>query len=129
MLRPDGWVALYDHYFIRMRGTPGFRDWVGALFERFPLPRRNTQVGDPRAETPPGFELVVDEQWDDDIDMNLEQLVDYQLTISNCVAAVERGTPRGEVRAWLTGSLGDLFDTPTKTVRFFVAATCLRPLP
>jgi SAM-dependent methyltransferase len=127
ILHPGGWVALYDHYFLRMRSAPGFRDWVGRLFERFPLPPRNAQVGDPRAETPPGFTLVADEQWDDDIPMTIDQLVDYQLTISNCVAAVERGTPRAEVRAWLHDSLAPLFDAPTKTIRFFAAATCLRP--
>jgi ubiquinone/menaquinone biosynthesis C-methylase UbiE len=128
ILRPAGWVALYDHYFIRMRATPGFKDWIAALFERFPLPPRGKQVGDPRAETPAGFELIANEQWDDDIPMTLDQMVDYQLTVSHCVAAVERGTPRAEVRQWLHDSLAPLFDEPTKTVRFFAAATCLRPV-
>jgi hypothetical protein len=60
--------------------------------------------------------------------MTLDHMVDYQLTVSHCVAAVERGTPRAEVRQWLHDSLAPLFDEPTKTVRFFAAATCLRPV-
>ena len=38
----------------------------------------------------------------DDIEMSQAELVAYQLTISNFVAAVERGTGRAEVEAWRT---------------------------
>jgi SAM-dependent methyltransferase len=129
VLRPDGWVALYDHYFMRIRGCPGFRGWVRELFVRFPLPPRGAQVGSDDSLHPEGFDIVADEQFDDDIEMTRDEFVAYQLTVSHCVAAIERGTPRADVEAWLNESLDPLFDTPTKTVRFFAAARCLRLAP
>jgi ubiquinone/menaquinone biosynthesis C-methylase UbiE len=127
VLRPNGWVGLYDHYFMRIRECPEFRAWVESLFERFPLPPRGAQVGNPESELPAGFVLVADETFDDDIEMTQEQFADYQLTVSHCVAAVERGTPRAEVREWLMNSTKPLFaGVSTKTVRFFAAIRCLR---
>ena len=59
--------------------------------------------------------------------MTRDEFVDYQLTVSHCVAAAERGTPARRLRAWLLESTKPLFgDAPTKTVRFYVAITCLR---
>ena len=41
--------------------------------------------------TPAGFEHIGDDTFTDDVEMTHEQLTDYQLTISNMVAAVEQG--------------------------------------
>jgi len=129
VLRPGAWVGLYDHYFMKMQGVHGFGDWVRELFAQYPLPPRNTQVGDPRAETPNGFELVTNEFFEDPIAMTQEVFVDYQLTVSHCVAAVERGTPRAEVRAWLLASTAPLYDgVETRTVEFMGSITTLRVL-
>jgi ubiquinone/menaquinone biosynthesis C-methylase UbiE len=127
VLRPGAWVVLYDHYFMRMRQTPGFRAWIEQLFERFPLPPRGAAVGDPAATRPEGFEHVADEGFDDDIDMTPEEFADYQLTVSHCVAAADHGTPRADLREWLLDSTEPLFDgAPVRTVRFYGAITCLR---
>jgi SAM-dependent methyltransferase len=131
-LRPDGWAGLYDHYFMGMRAVDGFDEWVGELFARYPLPPRNPQVGDPRSETPAGFELVGTDTFEDPIDMTHEAFVDYQLTVSSCVAAAERGTPRAEMRSWLRGSTTRLFPSAphsTESVLFVGTITCLRRLP
>jgi hypothetical protein len=59
--------------------------------------------------------------------MTLEQLADYALTISNLVDAVERGTPRAELRAWAIETMAPLFvGVETRTVRFLGSVTCLR---
>ena len=130
VLHPDGWVGLYDHYFMGMRGAAGFRAWARELFERYPLPPRNPQVGDPRAETPTGFEVIGTETFDDPIEMSADAFADYQLTVSHCVAAAERGTPRVEIRDWLMSSTAPLFGgAPMRTVRFGGMITCLRRLP
>ena len=42
--------------------------------------------------------------------MTHDEFVDYQLTVSNCVAAVERGMPRAEVRGVVLESTAPLFD-------------------
>lgn len=129
VLRPDGWIALYDHYFIgEMLGVPEFGEWARDAFERYPLPARTVAVGDPRGETPAGFVKVGDEFASDDISMSHEQFVDYQLSISNFVAAVERGEDIEAVRTWLAETTAPYFaDAPARDVRFLLSLTCLRP--
>jgi ubiquinone/menaquinone biosynthesis C-methylase UbiE len=130
VVRPGGWIGLYDHYFMRMPGVAEFRAWAGELFRRYPLPPRNPQVGDPRADTPAGFELVGSELFEDPIEMTPDAFADYQLTVSHCVAAAERGTPRAEIRDWLLASTAPLFgDSSTRVVQFLGTITCLRRLP
>lgn len=128
VLRPGGWIGLYDHYFWGMPGVAGFRAWVQEYFERYPLPPRNLQVGDPRTETPVGFLVVATDRFDDPIAMTAEEFADYQITVSNCVAAVERGTPRAEVRDWLLSSTASLFGGSPQTVRFIGSVNVLRRL-
>lgn len=130
VLRPGGWVGLYDHYFMgEMLDVPAFAQWVRVALERYPLPPRNPQVGDPHSLSPLGFEAVDDEFFVDDIALTHEQFCDYQLTISTFVTAAERGTPRSELRAWLLESTAPLFaDAPTRTVRFLGSITCSRRL-
>jgi ubiquinone/menaquinone biosynthesis C-methylase UbiE len=130
VMRRSAWIGLYDHYFLRMRHVAGFSDWARALFARYPLPPRNPQVGDPRSVVPDGFELVASESFEDPIEMTREGFADYQLTVSHCVDAVERGTPRAEVHAWLLESLEPLYDgATTRTVEFIGSITCLRRVP
>ncbi len=129
VLTRDGWVGLYDHYFMKMSGVPEFRDWTRELFDRYPLPPRNVQVGDPRAETPEGFALVASDFFEDPIPMTQQEFVDYQLTVSHCVAAVERGTPRADIRGWLLASTESLFaGVDARTIEFLGSITCLRAL-
>jgi ubiquinone/menaquinone biosynthesis C-methylase UbiE len=129
LLRVDGWVALYDHYFIgEMVDVPEFPEWGRVALERYPLPPRNPQVGDPRGATPFGFEKVGDEFYADDIEMTQQQFIDYQLSISNFVAAAERGTPVESLREWLSETTTPFYATsPVRTVRFLGSLTCLRP--
>lgn len=128
VLRPAGWVGLYDHYFTgEMLDVSEFGAWSHEALTRYPLPPRNPQVGDPRTVTPDGFEQVGDEFFADDIDLTHEQLVDYQLTISNFVDAVERGTTREALREWALETTAPLFaGVEQRTVRFIGSVTCLR---
>ncbi len=128
VLRPGGWVALYDHYFLgEMVGAPEFAEWTRVALERYPLPPRNPQVGDPHSMIPAGFEPVDDEFFADDIALTQDQFCDYQLTISTFVAAAERGTPRSVLREWLVQSTEPLFaGAETRIVRFLGSITCSR---
>jgi ubiquinone/menaquinone biosynthesis C-methylase UbiE len=134
IVRAGGWIGLYDHYFMGMREVDGFDAWVGELFARYPLPPRNPQVGDPRSQTPAGFEVVGTDTFEDPIEMTHEAFVDYQITVSSCVAAGERGTPQAEIRRWLFESTAPLFapktaGESTRSVLFVGTITCLRRLP
>ncbi len=128
VLQPGAWVGLYDHYFLgEMIDVPEFGDWSRLALERYPLPPRNPQVGDPRSLTPAGFEAIDDEFFADDIQLTHEQFADYQLTISTFVAAAERGTPIDDLRAWILDSTAPLFaGAPTRGVRFLGSITCSR---
>jgi SAM-dependent methyltransferase len=127
VLRAGGWVGLYDHYYLgEMVDVPEFADWARDALGRYPLPRRNPQVGDPRAANPGRFDKIGDEFFEDDIEMSHEAFADYQLTISNFVAAAERGTPRAELRAWVLDSTEPLFaGLATRTLKFLGSITCL----
>jgi SAM-dependent methyltransferase len=131
LLRPQAWVVLYDHYFIgEMVGVPEFGAWATDALARYPLPPRNKQVGDPRNQTPVGFESTGDDFYADDIEMTHRRFVDYQLSISNFVTACEQGADPDEVRGWLTESTASFYsDTPVRVVRFLGSVTCLRALP
>jgi ubiquinone/menaquinone biosynthesis C-methylase UbiE len=128
VVRPRGWVALYDHYFVgEMVGVAEFGDWLHEALIRYPLPPRNPQVGDPRSLEPEGFEKIGDELFGDDIEMTHAQLTDYQLTISNFVDAAEKGVSRAELEAWALESTAPLFaGVETRTVRFLGTITCFR---
>src|SRR5262249_10875794 len=105
----------------------GFGAWVRTMFERYPLPPRSRQVGDPSAETPAGFELVGSEFFEDPIEMTHDEFVDYDLTVSHCVDAVERGEPRAGARAWISETTAPMFaGVATRTVSFLGSITCLR---
>jgi len=129
IVRPGGWVGLYDHYFMGMPDVAAFEPWTHELFARYPLPPRNPQVGDPRSETPAGFELLGAEFFEDPIKMTREEFADYQITISSCVAAAQRGTPLADIHAWLMESTAALFANSTRVVQFLGSITCLRRLP
>jgi len=129
IVRPRGWIGLYDHYFFGMPGVDEFPRWVDELFARYPLPPRNPQVGDPRLATPAGFGVVGTDSFEDPIEMTREEFVDYEMTISNCVAAVERGVAHEEIRDWLFDSTDPLFGGASRTVQFIGSITCLRRLP
>ena len=60
VVRPGGWVGAVRPLLHRRDAatSPEFpRVEPAALFARYPLPPRNPQVGDPRRQTPAGFEL------------------------------------------------------------------------
>ena len=128
VLRPGAWVGLYDHYFMgEMIDVPEFGEWSRVALERYPLPARNPQVGDPRSIAPAGFEAVDDEFFVDDIQLTQEEFADYQLTISTFVAAAERGTPRAELRDWILASTAPLFaGVDRRGIRFLGSITCSR---
>ena len=128
VLRPGGAVILYDHYFVgEMVGAAGFGSWTGRVFDRYPLPPRALQVGDPRTTTPAGFEKVGEASFADDVEMGHGELVDYLLSISNLVTAMERGESAIEARRWLEETSAPYFsDASTRTVRFLGAVLVLR---
>jgi len=128
VLRVPGLVVLYDHYFLgEIPGVPEFAAWTRILFDRYPLPARTPQVGDPRTTVPDGFAKVGEDFSADDIDMTHDALVEYLLSISNLVDAIGRGEPAAAARDWVRSTSAPFFDgAGSRTVRFLSTVVVLR---
>jgi ubiquinone/menaquinone biosynthesis C-methylase UbiE len=113
VLRAPGLVVLYDHYFLgEIPGVPEFAAWTRTLFDRYPLPARAPQVGDPRSTVPDGFEKIG---------------VEYLLSISNLVDAIERGEPAAALRDWVRSTSAPFFEgAASRPVRFLSTVVVLR---
>lgn len=99
VLRPRGWLIVYDNYFSgRAKGDAAFQTYL----TKFPSPPRaglNFTTEDADNE---GFHLAWHEFYQNTISFSLEGLIDYLLTHSNIIAAVERGGEDiNRVRLWL----------------------------
>ncbi len=130
VLRAGGWLVVYDNYFTaRTDANESFQDWHRESYlPRFPVPARGALTftdGDAAAE---GFELRVEERFENALDFSPEGLVDFLLTHSNVIAAVEGGTEElGEVRRWLTEGVTPFFGGQSRARFFFDAPVwCLR---
>ena len=101
ILQPRGWLVIYDNFFsANLQGNPGFRPWfVSTYFQRFPTPPRDNRPLDHRSARHAGFQLVKEENYGNVVYFDRKQLIDYLLTQTNVIAAIERGeatlrTPR-----------------------------------
>ena len=127
LLRPGGWVALYDHYFIgEMVDVPEFAEWATVALDRYPLPPRNPQVGDPRVRDARGLRQGRRRVLRRRHRHVAQQFVDYQLSISNFVAAVRTRRRRATSSARLADRVARAVlrrRAERRTVRFLGSLT------
>lgn len=125
VLRPGGWLVLYDHYFMAaIREVAGSEAWGHEFMTRYPLPPRNRSTGEKAIVPTELFDAIAEELFDNDQQMTHEMLVDYAVTQSNSLAATERGEP---VREWVTGTTAPFFaGVEHRTVRFLSVVSCFR---
>jgi SAM-dependent methyltransferase len=112
VLNPRGWLVVYDHYFAgQMKESDAFQTWYREThLRRYPAPSRAKLDFTEEDYGNEGFHLAGYEQYQNKIGFSVEGLIDYLLTQSNVIAAVEGGTEEiGEVRLWLTENLAPLF--------------------
>lgn len=112
VLRPEGWLIFYDHYFSsEMEDNPEFKSWFQENYrKRFPPPPRGSLAFTPEDSERSGFQLVGQESLQNTLSFSLERLVNYLLSHSNVIAAVEFGDDEiNEARRWLTESIKPLF--------------------
>lgn len=112
VLRKPGWVVVYDNAFMaEMRGEPAFGQWFRQRYNaRFPAPPRNWQPLQEDQAGRSGFLIECKESYSNDVVFALEGLVDYLLTQSNIIAAIEQGTQDiAAVTEWLTTSMKSFF--------------------
>ncbi|MBC7909042.1 MAG: methyltransferase domain-containing protein [Pyrinomonadaceae bacterium] len=104
VLRRRGWLVVYDNYFSdRMDENEEFRDWFREFYlKKYPSPHRPWASFTTEETLEEGFELISQEMHENTQNFSLTALVDYLMTHSNVIAAVEGGDEAAEaVRASL----------------------------
>ena len=104
ILRPGGWLVVYDNAFsARMAENPDFQNWMQSVFRvDFPAPPRNRMEISETDAVREGFALRKKEAYQNDVKLTVRSLVDYLMTLSNIIAAVEGGgRPAEDVDRWL----------------------------
>ena len=117
VLKPRGWLVIYNNvFFANLRGNVGFKSWItSAYVKRFPTPPRNNQPIDDQTADRSGFQLVKEESYTNVVFFDRAQLIDYLLTQTNVIAAIERGeSTLDDVRAYLTTGVSPFFTSSEK---------------
>lgn len=112
VLRPRGWLVIYDNFFsANLRGNPGFKPWFNSIYlQRFPTPPRDHQPLDDRSANQAGFRLLAQDSYANVVVFDRAQLVDYLLTQTNVIAAIQRGElTLDNARAYLTAEVSPFF--------------------
>lgn len=115
VLRSRGWLVIYDSFFsANLHGSPGFKPWFTSTYlARFPTPPRNNRPPDNQSAEQAGFQLLKQEKYTNVVFFDQERLVNYLLTQTNVIAAIERGSwTLDEVRAYLTAKVSSYFPSP-----------------
>lgn len=121
VLEPGGWLVIYNNGFrAEMRENPSFDQWMRRDYgARYPEPpRHSSPLTSEDAETH-GFRVLGRERYTNEVIFTPDELVNYLITHSNVIVAVEGGHgSEDDARAWLTASTAPLFPTPTGTFLF-----------
>jgi ubiquinone/menaquinone biosynthesis C-methylase UbiE len=111
VLRVGGHMVIYDNAFTgRMEENPAFRSWLKHVYRKtYPTPPR-TRAPLPQTAEKAGFRPLGEESYQSTVTFSSDGLVDYLLSQSNVIAAVEGGHQVIEqVRTWLTDRVGPFF--------------------
>ena len=122
LLRSPGWLVIYTSWFTgEMVEEATFAPWFRQTFlVQYPTPARNrTAITNTLAQAH-SLTLRADDTFSNDLEMSSEAFIDYELSTTNVIAAVERGhSSFGEAAVWMRESLGLFFgDHPQRTFRF-----------
>jgi SAM-dependent methyltransferase len=113
VLLPAAWLVVYDNYFPgRMEENPAFQTWCARVFlQRYPTPPRAPVAFDTEEAARQGFRLVGQERYQNVVTFSPETLIDYLVTQTNVIAAVEGGREHlADVRRWLMDNITPLFE-------------------
>ena len=121
VLQVGGWLVIYNDGFCgRMVGNPDYEAWNReGYLTRYRTPPRGDHFLSDSDALAFGFVPRGVEQFVHDVQFTPEQLVNYLLTQTNVIAAVEAGREDlREVAGWLLGSVGPLFTQKTESFPF-----------
>jgi ubiquinone/menaquinone biosynthesis C-methylase UbiE len=112
LLRLPGWLVIYTSWFTgTMKEDSTFSDWFkGDYLGRYPTPPRNRTFVTEEMGQAHGFAFRGEDEFSDNLSMTLERFIDYQLSTTNIIAAVERrDTAYEDAQTWMQASIASYF--------------------
>jgi ubiquinone/menaquinone biosynthesis C-methylase UbiE len=92
VLKPDGWLVLYNNFFCaQMTGCPEFRTWADLFYAKYPTPTRTETPTSPEFFSTHRFQLDPLEEVENHVSFTPDELAAYMTTQSNFIAKVEHG--------------------------------------
>jgi SAM-dependent methyltransferase len=122
LLRTDGWLIVYDNYFTaRMEENGEFESWLrGTHIQKYPTPPRHYPTFGEEDARLLGFQFVDQERYENRVQFTVDTLIDYLVTQSNVIAAVEGGNESiSDVNAWLRQQITPLFKNLSRAAFIF----------
>ncbi|HUP02198.1 MAG TPA: class I SAM-dependent methyltransferase [Gemmatimonadota bacterium] len=120
VLRPAGILVVYDNYFSgNALETDDLVRWVFDVYRpKYPAPPRAPVDFEPGA-TEDRFRCLHREEYENTVAFKRKELIEYLLTQTNVIAAVEEGgQPLESVSEWLRRELQPFFTRGSITIRF-----------
>lgn len=108
LLRVPGWLLVYTSWFTgEMKGEPGFSVWFkGEYLCRYPTPPRDRTPITKELARKHGLVFRGEDEFSNEVSMTIGRFTDYQLSTTNIIAAVNRGTDSFDDAArWIRASL------------------------
>lgn len=129
LLRAPGWLVVYTSWFTgEMEGEPSFVDWFrGEYLSRYPTPPRNRAPITDELARRHRFFFRGEEDFENEVAMTIGRFADYQLSTTNVIAVVARGSESFDAAGrWIRESIGRFFAGERERVfRFIGRMWCL----
>ena len=120
-IKKGGWFIIYDYSFVgRVNESECFDEWYNSEYlAMFPKPFRNEEKWDDALVHPYGFHSARQEKCFYTVTMNQREFVNFIVTQTNVISAVEQGRKVIEdVYEWLDKSLNTIFSGERKELLF-----------
>jgi ubiquinone/menaquinone biosynthesis C-methylase UbiE len=120
VLKTNGWLVLYENYFIsEMEGIEAFKKWFPEVYlKKYPSPKRNdSYLWTNENVNDKGFVFLKEERFKNPVAFTKEQLILYFTTQSNITAAIENGSSiYNKAENWLDIELTPFFREHEKQI-------------
>ncbi|HSK87668.1 MAG TPA: class I SAM-dependent methyltransferase [Anaerolineales bacterium] len=121
VLQDRAWLVIFNNGFTgKMKESPAFEQWVTEMYEvHFPTPQRNTAPMTAQFAQQHGFIFPYQEEYQNEVEFTIEELVAYLVTQSNVIAATEQGRQNvHDVYDWLIAQARPFFPSRKTTFHF-----------
>lgn len=118
LLTNNGWLVLYDNFFIsEMQGFDNFSNWYPEVYlKKFPAPKRNNSYDWSNDNlSSKNFTLDKEEEFKNPVSYTKDELVKYFTTQSNITAITDSGEMTyKEVEEWLNHELAQFYSADNR---------------